>query len=93
MDFDAGRDLEIGYVLLPRFAGQGLATEVASSLTDYLFRELRAEKVVAVTDPENAASQRVLEKCGFQPKSRLEIYGATCLLFERPRDPDRPVIL
>ncbi len=93
MDFDAGRDLEIGYVLMPRFAGQGLASEVASALTDYLFRDLRAEKVVAVTDPENAASQRVLEKCGFQPKHTLEIYGTTCLLFERSRDPERPIVL
>ncbi len=83
MDFDVSRDLEVGYVLLPRFFGQGLATEVASGLTDYLYREMQAEKVVAVTDVDNMASQRVLEKCGFQQTGMVEIYGANCLLFER----------
>lgn len=93
MDFEAGRELEVGYVLLPRFAGQGLATELASALTEYLFREMRAARVVAVTDPENMNSQRVLEKCGFQQAGTVQIYGANCLLFEHSLDSDRPIVL
>ncbi len=93
MDFDAGRDLEVGYVLMPRFAGQGLATEAASALTDYLFQEMQANKVVAVTDPGNRASQRVLEKCGFQPVGIIKIYGTDCVLFEHPRSKERPIVL
>ncbi len=93
MDFEAGRDLEVGYVLMPRFFGQGLATEVASALTDYLFREMGTGKVVAVTDPANISSQRVLEKCGFQQAGYIQIYGADCLLFEHLRDPERPIVL
>lgn len=93
LDFDDRRDLEVGYVLMPRFFGQGLATEVASALTHYLFQEMQAEKVVAVTDPDNLGSQRVLEKCGFQELGLIEIYGAACLLFERPRDQERPIVL
>lgn len=93
MDFEAGRALEIGYVLMPRFADQGLATEVASALTDYLFREMQAEKIVAVTDPNNTVSQRVLDRCGFQQAGIIGIYGANCLLFERLRDQERPIVL
>ncbi|MCY7328135.1 MAG: GNAT family N-acetyltransferase [Saprospiraceae bacterium] len=61
-------------MLLPRFFGQGLATEIASALTDYLFQEMGTGKVVAVTDPEHQDSQRVLEKCGFQQAGFIQVY-------------------
>jgi RimJ/RimL family protein N-acetyltransferase len=45
--------------------GHGYATEAARACVAHGFDELGLEKIVADVDPENAASVRVLEKCGF----------------------------
>ncbi|TWT27157.1 GNAT family N-acetyltransferase [Planomicrobium sp. CPCC 101110] len=55
---------EIGYIINPAFWGQGIATEAASRLIDFGFKELGLHRIYATCDPENAASQKVLEKIG-----------------------------
>ncbi|MEO6760641.1 MAG: GNAT family N-acetyltransferase [Saprospiraceae bacterium] len=82
VDFTPGNDLEVGYALAPEYTGKGLATEAAAGMTDYLYREMQAEKVVAFTDPANVASQRVLEKCGFQRAGTRKIYDGESVVFE-----------
>ncbi len=82
VNFEAGKDLEVGYAVGPEFAGQGLATEVAAGLAAYLFQEFQPEKVVAFTAPENTASQRVLEKSGFQRTGTAEVYDGESVVFE-----------
>jgi RimJ/RimL family protein N-acetyltransferase len=61
---DDVKNLELGYRLRKEFWGRGCATEVSLALIDKAFGELGAETVFAVTDAENAASRRVMEKCG-----------------------------
>lgn len=46
--------------------GRGYATEAARACVAYGFEELGLERIVADVDPANAASVRVLEKCGFR---------------------------
>ena len=56
----------IGYKLLPEYTGRGYATEAVKKLTDEaVFRE-KLHRIVAYVQPDNAASLRVLEKCGFE---------------------------
>ena len=72
---------DIGYALLERVAGKGYATEAAIAVLDYAKRELGIDKVLAITSPDNIASQRVLEKLGltFQKQIYLPGYrGASC---------------
>ena len=57
-------DVEIGYRLLPQAWGMGFATEGARALVAYAFGTLKLDRVVAVTHPDNGASQRVLAKAG-----------------------------
>lgn len=60
-------DLELGYWFYQKFWGKGYATKLAKLVVNYAvakFPEL--ERIVAVTDPENFASQRVLDKIGFK---------------------------
>lgn len=61
---DADGCVEIGYGIAEELRGQGLATAAVSKVL-VLAREHGARKVVAGTDPDNIASQRVLEHCGF----------------------------
>lgn len=82
VDYQPENDLELGYVIAPGFRGLGLATEIAQSIAAYAFKRFAVPKVVAVTDPENLVSQKVLLKCGFRLKGRRVIYGSECLEFE-----------
>ncbi len=57
---------EIGYWLAVPFWGSGYATEAARAMIDYAFDHLGHEVLHAGARVTNAASRRVLEKCGFQ---------------------------
>ena len=56
---------EIGYMILPQYNGQGFVTEAVKALLIYGFDDLQMHSIEAVIDPENYASERVLQKSGF----------------------------
>jgi RimJ/RimL family protein N-acetyltransferase len=57
--------LEVGYWCRSSATGHGYATEAVERISAYAFRHLRAARVEAITDEENAASRRVVERSGF----------------------------
>ena len=59
--------VEIGYGIQPEYEGKGYATEVVQAMTQWAFGQKDVVFVEAETAPDNKASQRVLEKCGFVP--------------------------
>lgn len=67
----AGRQLEIGYALVPSERGKGYCTEAAQLIVDYLFLSKNTMRIQAQTDPRNVASQKVLEKVGFKKEGTL----------------------
>ena len=62
---------EIGYGIDEAWQGRGYATEAVQGALRWAFRHPEVAAVEAETDPDNAASQRVLEKCGFQPNGTV----------------------
>ena len=57
---------ELAYQLYDdRFAGRGYVTEAVQLLVDYLFGAKKEHRIHLVIVPENAASRRIAEKCGF----------------------------
>ena len=58
---------EIGYGILEPYQGRGYATEAVQAACRWAFRHPELKALEAETAPENTASQRVLEKCGFRP--------------------------
>jgi RimJ/RimL family protein N-acetyltransferase len=62
---ESSGEIELGYLLARHAWGKGYATEAARACLRYGFEHLRFAEVVALTDPEHFASQRVLEKLGF----------------------------
>jgi [ribosomal protein S5]-alanine N-acetyltransferase len=58
--------IELGFHLLPKFWGQGLATEAARAVIPYAFEKYSAKKLVAGHHPENVNSKKVLDKLGFK---------------------------
>ena len=57
--------LELGYHLDPVHWGRGLMSEAVTGLAAQVFELTSAAKIDASVQPHNAASIRVLEKCGF----------------------------
>ena len=57
--------VEIGYGTYPAFQGRGYMTEMVGGLLQWASQQPGIERVVADTDVNNRASQRVLEKNGF----------------------------
>jgi len=57
---------EIGYWLGAPFWGRGYATEAVRAAIDHAFGDLGHAALQAGARVSNAASRRVLEKCGFQ---------------------------
>ena len=59
-------DYELGYRLRRKMWGKGLATEGAQALVAAAFERLNARRVWAQTMTVNAASRRVMKKCGLR---------------------------
>lgn len=72
---------EAGWGLLPALHGAGLATELVSAMLAW--GDERFPRSVAIVDPDNAASIRVAEKCGFRELTRLVYRDKPTILFER----------
>ncbi|OCA73924.1 GNAT family N-acetyltransferase [Chryseobacterium arthrosphaerae] len=68
---DRPEQIEIGYTLSENYWGKGLGTEVCKALMEYC-RSLNTNKdIVAVTDPDNIGSQKILLKNGFVREDNL----------------------
>lgn len=63
--------IAIGYALFPAFWGLGYGTELAETLTRTA-TAFDCNEIVATVLESNAASRRVLEKCGFVPISSAD---------------------
>jgi ribosomal-protein-alanine N-acetyltransferase len=56
----------IGYAIVKEERGKGYGSEAIKMIVDCLFLEKKIVRIQAETHPNNTASQRVLEKNGFQ---------------------------
>jgi RimJ/RimL family protein N-acetyltransferase len=59
-------DVDIGFALLPQYAGLGYATESARAVLAYGRESLGIERILGIVAPDNAASIAVLEKIGLR---------------------------
>ena len=63
---DTLEDVDIGYAFLPKFWSKGYAFESARAVKEYAKNTIGLNRIVAIVDPENGGSIRVLEKIGLQ---------------------------
>ncbi len=72
---DSLDDVDIGYAILERFWRHGYAYEAAAAMIDYGLNQLRLPRIVAITDPSNTASIRLLEKLGLRFDRMVHLPG------------------
>ena len=78
---------EIGYALFEEHHGAGYATEAASGLRDWIFRETDAPHFIGFADTRNAPSLAILKKIGMEETHvEVEPNGLTCQfhIYRRP---------
>lgn len=63
---------ELGYVFHNTYQGMGYATESAKAVLNEAFEALGARRVVAMCNPENAPSWRLLERLGMRREGHLK---------------------
>ena len=60
------KQAEIGFTLGRAYWGKGYAREAVGALVDWLFTDRGKQRIFAVTDGRNFASQRLLGRLGFR---------------------------
>ncbi|MGO4567787.1 GNAT family N-acetyltransferase [Rhizobium sp. 2YAF20] len=68
--------LNLSYHLHPESWGHGYATELVNTALAFSFNDLQAIRVIGLVRTANAASKRVLEKCGFCFEREVMLLGA-----------------
>lgn len=63
---------EIGYMLLPEYHGKSIITEAIKEVVKYGFKVMKLHSIEAIIDPENLASEKVLQKNGFIKEAHLK---------------------
>ena len=65
------RTAEVGYYIAEPYWGQGIGTSAVKQLCEYVFQNTDIIRLFAEPFAHNAASCRILEKCGFELEGRL----------------------
>lgn len=79
---------EIGWRLAHWHWGQGIASEAAAAVADRALGVLGIAPLLALINPENAASIRVAEKLGFRCTGEAQFRGVRQLLYQLDRAGD-----
>lgn len=77
-----GAPLEIGWRLNASVHGKGYATEAAQAMIKFAIEQVGARYLVAVADPANDASQRVMQRLGMKYKGIEKHYDVPCVVYE-----------
>ena len=65
------KEIELIYIFSTTAWGKGYATEMGSAVKRYAFNELQLTKLIALINPENAASERVAVRVGMHFEKEL----------------------
>lgn len=66
---------DLGYRLLKRYWGQGIATQTAIASLNYAFDNLNTTEVYAMADCENGGSNKILKKAGLNLVETFDLGG------------------
>ena len=80
----AEAQVEVAYLLSPRFWGRGLASEAARAVRDFGFRA-GCSRLVSLIHVENGASKRVARAMGMTLERRTRFRGLDVELFSVSR--------
>ena len=78
---------EMGWLFAADAHGQGYAAEAVTAALVWADEALRTPETVAIIHPDNAASIRLAERCGFARAEETHYRGNPTLIFRRRASP------
>ena len=75
-------EVEVEYSLAKPYWGRGIATEAARASVRYGFEALQMERIIALADPQNIASRRVMEKVGLIYQKEVFFFGMQLVYYQ-----------
>jgi ribosomal-protein-alanine N-acetyltransferase len=74
-------EVEVDFVIAPKYWRRGFATEAAMAALKYGFGTLALNRIIALAKPENIASRRVIEKIRMHFVKDAQYWGITCAYY------------
>jgi RimJ/RimL family protein N-acetyltransferase len=81
-------DIDIGFALLPEFWNQGYALEAATGVAAYACNTLGIDRIVAIANPDNEASARLLNKLGLTFERLIDLGDGKPVRLFTPSEPN-----
>lgn len=78
---ESGAEIEIGWRLATSANGHGYATEAGKAVANYAFDVIGVGHVVAVADPANTASHKVMQRVGMTYRGIETHYDEPCTTY------------
>ena len=63
---EVDNEIEIAYFISENYASMGYISEAARAVSQWALTKLSLEYLIAIIEPNNLPSQRVIESCGFK---------------------------
>lgn len=79
-------EIEVGYNLVKEFWRRGIGFECARGWLHYGFTKANLIRIVAVAQPENVGSWRIMEKLGMRREKIEHHYGFDCVFYAISKD-------
>lgn len=75
-------EIEVGYLLLKEYWGQGLASEALVALLDWARKSLPVPRILAYAPVDHLASLGVMRKAGMRYLKTGHAHGVNCTFYE-----------
>ena len=62
---EVNNEIEIAYFISEKYSSNGYISEASKAMIEWAFNNLKLDYLIAIVEPDNIPSQRVVEKCGF----------------------------
>lgn len=62
---EVNNEIEIAYFVSENYSHNGYIGEAVKAMAEWVFNNLNLGYLIAIVEPDNIPSQRVVEKCGF----------------------------
>lgn len=73
---EVNNEIEIAYFIANKYSKNGFTTEAGQAISNWAFELINLEYLIAIVEPDNYASQKVLEKCGFKKQETKMILNS-----------------
>ncbi|BAU14233.1 putative acetyltransferase [Leptolyngbya sp. NIES-3755] len=79
-------EVELGYMLDKTYWNRGFVTEASIACLRFGFEQAGLERIVAIAQPENIASQRVMQKVGMTFEKNAHYYKTDVVYYAISKD-------